>query len=187
MTGASPGPARPIVVHAPPFDETRGGAIVLHCLVDRLRRLGHEAYVHPRPVLKEAPAWAEIALGTRCRIGARNLCRRVQAHWAYRTHPSLDTPRAPRRLLREAIAVYPEVVSGNPMKSRHVVRWLLHRPGFFNKNAVFDPDEYTFFYQHAFREGLDRVDPDNVLRVRWIRDDVLLGAAAYAALLFLFI
>jgi len=172
VAGAPRFPARPIVVHAPPFDEASGGAIVLHCLVDRLRRVGHEAYVHPRPVLKDPPAWPAIALRTRCRIGVRNLRRRVQARWSYQTHPSLDTPRAPRRLLREAIAVYPEVVSGNPMRSRHVVRWLLHRPGFFRPNTRFGPDEYTFFYHHAFREGLDRVDPDNLLRVRWVRDDV---------------
>ena len=35
---------RPIIVDCPPFNENSGGAIVLHTLVDQLRKLGVDAY-----------------------------------------------------------------------------------------------------------------------------------------------
>jgi hypothetical protein len=57
---------RPIVVDCPPFNENNGGAIVLHVLVDKLRKLGVEAYavsieadysnVHS-PLLKALKRW----------------------------------------------------------------------------------------------------------------------------------
>ncbi len=165
-------PSHPIVVNAPSFDETQGGAIVLHRLAHLLRELGHEAYLHPLPRRIEPPAWSRLALRERWRVWRVNRWRRRQALAEFRTHPALDVPRAPRAVLRRAIVVYPEIVDGNPLRARRVARWLLHRPGFFNPNARFGKAEITFFFQDAFREGLDWVDPDNLLRVRWIRDDV---------------
>jgi hypothetical protein len=88
------------------------------------------------------------------------------------THPSMDVPVAPARLLRKAVAVYPEIVSGNPLGAPHVVRWLLNRPGFFGHPVDFGPNELMFFYQEAFRADLPGIDPDNLLRVRWLRTDI---------------
>lgn len=170
---AAEAPRRPIVVNAPAFDERNGGAIVLHRLVDRLRALGQEAYIHPVAPVRLPPDWPDVGLRRRWRVWRANRARRRRAFAEFRTHPALDAPRAPAGLaLRGAIVVYPEIVSGNPLGARRVVRWLLHRPGFFRPWARFGRDEYTFFYQHAFREGLDWVDPDDLLRIRWIRDDV---------------
>jgi hypothetical protein len=84
----------------------------------------------------------------------------------------MNTPVAPKKILRDSIAVYPEIISGNPLNAKHVVRWLLHTPGFLKKDVFFGNDELTFFYQEAFRDGHEWVDPDNILRVRWIRDDI---------------
>jgi hypothetical protein len=89
----------------------------------------------------------------------------------------MDTPVAPKTILPDSIAVYPEIVSGNPLNAKHVVRWLLHKPGFFRKSANFGNDELTFYYQEAFREGLNWVDPDNMLRIRWVRDDIYFDRA----------
>lgn len=163
---------RPIVVNAPSFNETSGGAIVLHCLVDRLRRLGREAYVHPLPRRKKPPPWPRLAPRERWRAWRLNRTWRRVAEENFVTHPALDVPRAPPGIMKEAVAVYPEIVPGDPLRSRRVVRWLLHKPGFFDPDVRFGRNELTFFYQHPFREGLADVDPDNLLQVRWIRDDV---------------
>lgn len=162
---------KPIFVNTPAFNETIGGTIVLHYLVHRLRNIGIEAYVYPILYVDEYPKWPRMALKRRLTIFLRYLVRRIR-NLRFRTHPSMDTPIAPKAILRDSIVVYPEIVSGNPLNAKHVVRWLLHKPGFFKKDVFFGADELTFFYQEAFRVGHDWVDPDNLLRLRWVRDDI---------------
>ncbi len=61
------------------------------------------------------------------------------------------TARVAKRLLasHNAICVYPEVISGNPLEARNVVRYLLNRPGFFTGVGMeaFSPGDY--FLHHA--------------------------------------
>lgn len=161
-----------IVVHAPSFNETSGGCIVLHYLVDRLRRLGFDAYVYPILKLEEYPEWPNLSPIRRTVIFIKNVLRRLLLVKRFKTSPSMDTPIASKKILRDAVIVYPEIISGNPLNAKHVVRWLLHKPGFFREHVVFGKDELTFFYQPAFIEGCEWVDPDNMLKVNWVRNDV---------------
>lgn len=157
-------PTRPIVVACPKFRETSGGAIVLHMLVHRLRELGAEAYALPveGKYPKTLPTWLRL-------VKSLNKQRR---RGRFKTHPSMDVPLATPEIAAQAIAVYPEIVSGNPFGSPHVVRWLLHKPGYFKSGVDLSGSDLIFFYQEAFAEGVPWIDPDNLLRVRWIRDDV---------------
>lgn len=162
---------KPIIVNAPAFNETSGGTIALHYLVDRLRKIGIEAYLYPILYLDEYPKWPRLALKTRLTVFLWHFAQRMMIR-RFPTHPSMNTPVAPKEILCDSIAVYPEVISGNPLNAKHVVRWLLHKPGFLKKDVFFGNDELTFFYQQAFRDGHEWVDPDNLLRVRWVRDDI---------------
>jgi hypothetical protein len=36
-----------------------------------------------------------------------------------------------------AVIVYPEIIDGNPLKAKSIVRWLLYKPKFHNPNANF--------------------------------------------------
>jgi hypothetical protein len=165
----------PIVVCAPSFTETSGGTIVLHYLVDRIRSLGYEAYIFP--IIRDLPYsgksnyflvgpvihWLKTKRNTRIKFNA------------FATHPAMDAPMAPKSILRDAIVVYPEIVSGNPLRSRRVVRWLLAKPGLFGIGGDFGKDDFFFYYgtgvgQEAF-DSLN-IDRENALRIRWIRDDV---------------
>ena len=125
------------LVVAPPYSPDQGGAIFLHQLVHALNQLGAPAALWPIRQL------ARHQLLDR----ARDLLRRPSRLWrppAFATSPALDTPVAtPAQLTRDSIVVYPEIVLGNPLKARHVVRWLLYRPG-LRDPYQFGPDEMFF-------------------------------------------
>lgn len=174
-------PSHPIVVHCPSFEENSGGAIVLHYLVDRLRAYGVEAYAWPlvkhnnhdadiKQYGADIPGWwRKLRILNQKR---RRIRKEKRAEYNFVTHPSMNVPVASESILRRSIAVYPEIVSGNPLGAPYIVRWLLHRPDFFGAGLDLDLNEIVFYYQKAFKEGVPWVDPDNMLCIRWIRDDV---------------
>jgi hypothetical protein len=53
----------------------------------------------------------------------------------------------------EAIVVYPEVVCGNPMNGKTVVRWVLNFPGLLGGDKEYDPKEIIFTYLPRFFPG----------------------------------
>jgi hypothetical protein len=59
------------------------------------------------------------------------------------TCPTLRTPLIDPAEARgtDAVVVYAEVVPGNPLGARRVVRWCLHRPGYISRRIWFDVDE----------------------------------------------
>lgn len=177
--GGSTSTDLPIVVYVGDFNEDVGGTIVLHTLAHRLRLQGFPAFLAKTPNNPKAVGsgwigklyWALRQANKRRRARrkgrdpARNLLQVM-------CHPSMPVPTLPWPHVSDIIAVYPEVVSGNPIGARHVVRWLLHRPGFHDAGVTFGEDELTFFYQPEFAREVAGVDPENLLRVRWLRDDI---------------
>jgi hypothetical protein len=111
--------ANPYYIYAPDYRETSSGICVMHYLCHALNISGHEAYVA--------------------------LCDVV--------NPQLRTPflteaimEQHRRAGRVPIAVYPEVIDGNPLGSAVVVRYILNREGFLNGRDVGAADTDLFFY-----------------------------------------
>lgn len=133
------------VVYAPRYDENIGGAIVLHNLCNLLNKSGEKAYLWP----SGKPA--------RLHGGFIYWALRSVAYYlsrVYRKKFSIKedyvTPLATQKLLRDAIVIYPEVTSGNPLGVSKVVRWLLHKPRFHTGNAEFGSNELYFYFQEAF-------------------------------------
>ena len=52
------------------------------------------------------------------------------------TRADWNTPLATGDHVRDGIVIYPEIVKGNPLKARRVVRWLLNRPGYIMGNSM---------------------------------------------------
>lgn len=158
--------SRRFVIFADSFDENNGGVIALHRLCDLLNREGCEARLWPSrlPLWDAARPWASAWAAWRW---YRRAWRRP-----YRAQPAFRTPRATPADLDGAIVVYPEIVSGNPLRAERVVRWLLHKPGFHKGHYEYGSNDRYFFFQKAFDEPELNKDGDNLLKVVWLRDDV---------------
>lgn len=112
-------------VAAPDYTEMSSGRKVLHVLCDELNKLGYEAYVTTSI-----------------------------------TNPKLRTPSLNANLLslhreqkRMQIAIYPEIWMDNPLGVPYVIRWLLNKPNFFQKNwfGDFPKEECIWHFMPEFK------------------------------------
>lgn len=126
----------PYYVYAPDYRESSSGIQSLHYLCHALNLEGAKAYM----------------------VGCQA------------THPDLQTPllteavRAQHESLGlAAIAVYPEIVTGNPLSAPVVVRYMLNREGVLNGNAIeAGPDDLRFYFRQEF---YDEAAPGDFLRI----------------------
>ena len=169
----------PIIIWTADFDENSGGSIVLHTLAHRLREMGQDVYLANEVTLAAGKAKGLLSRmksvvkhANRKRL-ARRRGRRVPSEPGLVVcHPTMPVPTFSGQATSPCVVVYPEVTNGNPIRAPHVVRWLLHKPGFHLGGVRHGDDELTFSYQAAFAEGVDRAPSDNLLQVRWLRTDI---------------
>jgi len=112
---------QPYYIYAPNYRRSSAGIRVLHMLCDALNRSGHEAYVVSRVL-----------------------------------NPNLMTPYLSNDVIAlhrsqglEPIAVYPEIVDGNPLGAGIVVRYLLNQPGYLGGSGIYEPDDLLFAYSRG--------------------------------------
>lgn len=112
----------PYYIYGLDYRQQSAGVRVLHYLCHTLNELGEEAYI-----------------------------------FANVTSPYLRTPQLSEEVMlrhasigRQPIAVYPEIVPGNPMQAPVVARWLLNKPGHIGGDLVHHPDELLFTYQQKY-------------------------------------
>lgn len=143
------------------FDDQIGGNIALHLLCRRLNDIGHTARIWPAgwPSLSRARTVREVLRWGHWTLGGRN--RRPFNFGPF------GNALAKERDLWGAVAVYPEIVAGNPLRSRHVVRWLLNKPGFFTGEVNYGAEDLFFHYQEAFE---DPAYPSRRLTLTWINE-----------------
>nr|WP_320133648.1 hypothetical protein [uncultured Holophaga sp.] len=133
-------PTHPYYISARRFTTTSAGIRALHLLCHGLNRIGQEAYITPLPHPSK-PGW---------------------------THPELRTPLLTHEVARyhaargiTPIVVYPETVSGNPLKAPVVARWVLNFPGLLGGDTSYAPEELVFGYSSELAEAAGH--PDQVL------------------------
>jgi len=119
---ASPRTSRAIFyIAAPDYTYMHSGIRCLHLLCHHLNRLGYRAHVSTQV-----------------------------------TNPDLDTPYADDAMLDQSrraglidIVIYPEVVAGNPLNAKRVVRYLLNKPGYFTGVGMETYGSGDFFVHFA--------------------------------------
>jgi GT2 family glycosyltransferase len=128
-------PEHPYYFLAPAYRETSSGIVSLHYLCHMLNLNGREAYIYGTDVVNPE-------LKT----------------------PLLDSAIAQRHVAagKVPIAVYPEVVTGNPLNCAVVVRFLLNFEGFISGKSM-DAAASDLFFYYAARLAEHRGDPDGDL------------------------
>jgi hypothetical protein len=179
---------RKYIIWAPRFNENRGGVIALHKLCNDLNALGEKAYLWPKnkPVFRSNSPFISLLKIIKYWISEKyNSCPALKNSkfalfqylsekliYKHEISKELDTPVARYSDLNGAIVVYSEKVAGNPLGSKRVARWLLHRPGFHSGQIDYGEDDLFFYYQSAFNDPKYNRDSDNLLRAVWIRNDI---------------
>lgn len=54
----------------------------------------------------------------------------------------LEEQKPLRYIEDDDIVIYPEIISGNPLQGKRVVRWLLNRPGVCSTMPVYEKGDY---------------------------------------------
>ncbi|XAH23043.1 glycosyltransferase [Xylophilus sp. GW821-FHT01B05] len=117
---------QPYYIYAPDYADSSSGIAVLHYLCHALNLEGCDAF---------------IALGSVVKHGLKT--------------PLLTEAdkEAHRRAGRMPIAVYPEIVTGNPLGADVCVRYMLNREGFLNGNRLeAGPADLFFYFSPEFAE-----------------------------------
>jgi len=122
----------PYYIYAPDYRDTSSGVCVMHFLCHALNISGQEAYV------------------VGCKVTNPNLRTPVLTDAIVQLHKSTGAV---------SIAVYPEVLSGNPLNCPVVVRYMLNRDGFISGlQLAAQESDLFFYYAHDFGEGKRRKD-----------------------------
>ena len=166
------------VIYAPSFDEKSGGSIAIHLLCDLLNKYGAEAYISKvshMKLVKNKQFYFNLH---------RYKCLWIYEKWLklklfyyenfiYRTCKGFNTPPFPLdRVDDDCIVVYPEVVSGNPLNAKNVIRWFLNKPGFFTNEINYGPNELYFYYAKHFNCFKLNPNINHKLTLLWINSRV---------------
>lgn len=112
---------KPYLIWAPPYDRRSGGCKVLHALGHELKNKGVEVYINTSA---QRPDWAVGAVTNQQEITAQ--------------------------IERGAIAIYPEIIFGNPFGAKTVVRWMLNKPGKISGPTEYPIEDIVYSYSRIY-------------------------------------
>jgi hypothetical protein len=139
------------VIFSPSYSENNGGAVTLHHLCDLINKNGYQGYLYP------GFDNVELNLNNYLTVLPKFLYKLIrQPFRRFKTSNRFNSPiirNFPNGFdLNEVIVVYPEIVFGNPLGAKNVVRWFLHNPGFFSGKIFYGPDEIYFKYSAQYKD-----------------------------------
>lgn len=143
------------------YNPNSGGIIVLHKLCDLLNTSGQEAWLCPMDFCEYFVTGKTILKTLLKRLNHPILTYRhfrllLHNTKRFSTNPDWKTPIInPWKLffsngLPEYIVVYPEILSGNMLGAKHVVRYFMHNPGHFTGKVNYGYGELYFRYSNSF-------------------------------------
>jgi tetratricopeptide (TPR) repeat protein len=114
------------IIWTPSIKLDSGGVTLLHRLAYMINKLGYNAYLWPSDNNFET----------------------------FLVNSKYKSKIASKDMINDnAIVVYPEIAKGNPLNAKHVVRWILNKPGQLGGDGIFGENDMIFYYSKAFTCG----------------------------------
>lgn len=151
-----------IFIYSFSYDENSGGIIALHRLCHVINsETEHKAYL----VSNNYP----FSLWRRFRYKVKNKQLLKTNHgWNTPVWNKNDFPK-------DSVVIYPEIINGNPLGIKKVVRWFLHNPGHFTNQIEYGSEELYFQYHSGFnnyKPTNDSIISKNILNVGYYPIDI---------------
>jgi hypothetical protein len=130
---------RPYLIVAPPYNTKSAGHAVLHKLCHELNSVGivSKLYIYDDPY-----------------VGAPSDEGKTNPAW--RT-PYIGNPDELADMLSGGIAIYPEIISNNPLGARRVVKYLLNREDYFQAKDERRSSDYVLAYSIIYGKSNSRL------------------------------
>jgi hypothetical protein len=146
-------PPMKFVFYTPHYDDNSGGLIAIYKLAHMLNANGHIAKIWH---------WTRLHQNE-----VRTINGKVTKEFMIPNNVSqadVDCPytiaEASADDVLESIVVYPEIIEGNPLGAKKIVRWLLNKPGAINGSNSFGFGDLVFFYaDHFLPDGFLAEEP----------------------------
>lgn len=147
------------IIYAPSYDELSGGITVLHKLCDLINELGYSAKIWPYhhvPLLRFVRGSGfKFALIRTFKNIINSIRGRGRKNFRLGQKKHDKTVLAGLQDLRDnTIVIYPEIVYGNPLDAKNVVRWWLYKRKFPPREKRAEVSELYFHYSEAY---LDKI------------------------------
>jgi hypothetical protein len=123
------------IIATRPYNPKSQGSVLLHKLTDTLNTNGHKAAV----ILFNGH-------GTNTEWFLSNDQNLINPDFTYHTFSDLISFDL---FNSNAVVIYPEIITGNPLSSKFVVRYMLNREGFIKKGVAINPDITDFILTHS--------------------------------------
>lgn len=155
------------IIYTFSYNDDSGGTVVLHKLCHLLNEEGFDAklWINYKPIF-------DISTPIRSTLKYLKYLKKSLRRPFFR-NPKWNTPIATKEDISEnTVIIYPEIVDGNPLNGKNIVRWLLHKPGYHNGIVNYGQNDLVFLYIKAYAENCKNIDLENMLYIPNNREDV---------------
>lgn len=154
---------RKYIIYAPPYDEDMGGVIVLYKLCSMLNEQGCEASIWPawKPSVRNNHLFRDLF--ELCLWEFKWLIKKIVKMNGYSSPYSVTMSKSCD--VKDGIVIYPEIIEGNPLAAKRVIRWLLNKPGKVSGKVDFGEDDVFFYYHSHFNDVVVNPNYDYHLNV----------------------
>jgi len=139
------------IIFAPSYNEKSGGIVVLHKLCHLLNELGYQAYLYPHreQFVFDKSNFVKIMM-LFIKFELKSLLNGFKVNRSFNTPVITDK----KKIIADddCIVFYSELVLGNPLNAKNVVRWLLHQPGFHTGQVMYNANELLFKFNSAIKD-----------------------------------
>ena len=152
------------IIYITEFNKNVGGVCAMHYLADCLHELGEQEVYVTTGITN--PIWYAkiIDLDTPFFLSGSWYDRLYRSLSLIKSQaiPKTFKRKITRTLLRlfpkmlwhffdrdKTVVIYPEATNGNPLKAKHVVRWILNTPGVCGGDGAYETTDHIFLY-HDF-------------------------------------